>query len=308
MRQIGTVPDAHAARTFADYLTSLKIESRLDHQTQGWALWVFDEDRVQQAKTELEQFLSNPDDPRYTRRPTTQPPPPRIADAEPDADLEETDRPAFFEVAQLRQVVVTVVLALGSIAVYISTGFGQSNNALAQALQIAPDGDTTLAHVLHGELWRLVSPIFLHFSFPHILFNVLVLGDLGRQVEQRRGAIRYLLLILAVAIVSNLAQYFLASYVWGSGFTQPPSGSFGGLSGVLYGVFGYLWIKSRWEPNLGFRLLPGTTAIMVGWLFACLFLPADILGPVANVAHVVGLLMGLVIGYASYVLRAVRQR
>jgi GlpG protein len=304
MRQIGTVPDAHAARTFADYLTSLKIEARLDHQAQGWALWVFDEDRVQQAKAELEEFLRNPGDPRFTRAAA---PPSRAPEPVNEAERDEPAQPPL-DLSIVRRI-VTVAMGAACVAVFVSSSFGDPAAPIVQAMQIAPDGDTSLEHVRRGELWRLVSPIFLHFGFLHLLFNVLVLFDLGRQMEQRRGPVRYLLLVLVVAVVSNLAQFYLGDAGWSlsGGFTFTPGGKFGGMSGVLYGLFGYIWVKSRWEPELGFVLAPGTVVLLVAWLFLCIFL-GDLMGPVANVAHGVGLFIGLLVGYASHVLRAVRQR
>jgi GlpG protein len=303
MRQIGTVPDARAARTFTDYLTALKIEARLDHQAQGWALWVFDEDRVQQARAELEQFLRNPDDPRYV--PAASPPP---AAEDGDEAAGDEAEPAPFDWSLLRRL-VTVALAVGCVAVFIASDFGTAASPVVQALQIAPDGDTNLEHVCGGELWRLVSPIFLHFSFWHLLFNLVMLYDLGRQVEQRRGAVRYLLLVLVIAIASNVAQFYLGAGVWhiGTGaFSVTPSGNFGGMSGVLYGLFGYIWVKTRCEPELGFELSSLTIACMVAWLCLCLLEVIPV--PVANVCHGAGLFMGLLLGYVTYVLRAVRQR
>ncbi len=314
MRQIGMVPDAHAARTFADYLTSLSIDARLDHQTQGWALWVFDEDRVQQAKIELEQFLSNPEDPRFANAAPPQPPLPPLRKGglggvpEPrDEALREPSESPPLDLSVLRRV-VTLLLGAGCMAVFIGSNFGEGSSAVVQSMQIAPDGDTTLEHVRRGELWRLFSPIFVHFSFfPHLLFNLLVLFDLGRQVEQRRGPVRYLLLVLVVALFSNLAQFYLGDAGWsyGTGFTVAAGGKFGGMSGVLYGLFGYVWIVARREPELGFVLTPGTVILMVGWLFACILLP-EAMGPVANVAHGIGLFVGLLAGYATSLLHAVR--
>jgi GlpG protein len=308
MRQIGTVSEASAARTFADYLSTLEIESRLDHQSQGWALWVFDEDRIPQAKAELEQFLRTPEDPRFTRRGPIAARPAVPSPAVVDEERDETVQPQLD--LSIRKGLVTLLIGVACLAVFLGSNLGSPASPLIQALQIAPDGDTTLEHVRHGELWRLVSPIFVHFNPLHLLFNFIMLFDLGRQVERRRGAMRYLLFILVVAILSNILQFYLGDFGWsfGSGFTFQPSGKFGGLSGVLYALFGYIWVKARREPDLGFVLTPGTTALLVSWLFVCLF-AADVIGaPVANVAHVAGLFLGLVIGYASHVLNAVRQR
>jgi GlpG protein len=303
MRQIGTVPDAQAARTFADYLTSLKIEARLDHQGQAWALWVFDEDRVQQAKAELEQFLRNPGDPRFAPAAPAAP----YATSEDQAEAGEVAQPPL-DLSVFRRI-VTLLFISGCFGTFLGSNLGDQKSPLVQLMEIAPDGDTSLEHVRNGELWRLVSPIFLHFGFPHLLFSVLVLFDLGRQAEQRRGPVRYMLLVLVIAITSNIAQFYLgdAGWSWDTGFTATPSGAFGGMSGVLYGLFGYIWVKARCEPDLGFTLSPGTVALMVSWLFLCMFL-SPLIGPVANVTHGVGLFVGLVVGYGSYVLRAVRER
>src|SRR5258707_4500088 len=67
MRQIGTLPDGDAARRLADYLLTLKIETRLDQQPEGWIVWVCDEDRVPQAREEFAEFARNPTDARFAR-------------------------------------------------------------------------------------------------------------------------------------------------------------------------------------------------------------------------------------------------
>lgn len=66
MRQIATLPDAKQAQTLADYLLTLQINTRLDQQPDGWAVWVCDEDQVPRARQELEAFQRAPGDVRYT--------------------------------------------------------------------------------------------------------------------------------------------------------------------------------------------------------------------------------------------------
>ena len=75
---------------------------------------------------------------------------------------------------------------------------------------------------------------------------------------------------------------------------------FGGMSGVLYGLFGYLWMKGRFEPELGLALSPRLILLLIGWLFLCM---TGVLGSVANTAHVAGLAVGMVIGVAPYLWR-----
>ncbi len=99
-----------------------------------------------------------------------------------------------------------------------------------------------------------MTPIFLHFGLIHLLFNMVFLYQLGGMIEARRGPWRYLLLGLVCAVLSNIAQYGLSTIGWEDGrFVVQMPGLFGGMSGVLYGLFGYIWMKSRYEPALGLR-------------------------------------------------------
>ena len=69
---------------------------------------------------------------------------------------------------------------------------------------------------------------------------------------------------------------------------------FGGMSGVVYGLFGYAWMKSTFDPQAGFRLSQITVIILMAWLVLCM---TSAVGSVANVAHVVGLVVGAAFGY-----------
>ena len=90
-------------------------------------------------------------------------------------------------------------------------------------------------------------------------------------------------MVLAIAVASNLVQY------WASG------PAFGGMSGVVYGLFGYLWMKSRFDPWSGMHMDQQTVVILIAWFFLCM---TGWVGPIANWAHGVGLVVGMAIGYA----------
>src|SRR5262245_38157567 len=64
MRQIATLPEEPAQR-FADFLATLKIDSRLLPEPGGVGVWICDEDRLSQAKEELAAFLREPAAARY---------------------------------------------------------------------------------------------------------------------------------------------------------------------------------------------------------------------------------------------------
>lgn len=138
-----------------------------------------------------------------------------------------------------------------------------------------------------GKLWRFFSPAYLHFSALHILFNGLWIWELGKRLELFLGIRSNILLFLFVAVGANYVQYVIAG-----GDTY-----FGGLSGVVYGYLGFLWVagagfKSR-HPLL--RLPPGIFVFMFVWLLLGFFGVIDLFinGRVANGAHLGGLLFGV---------------
>ncbi len=321
MRQLATLPAEDQARAFADYLLTLRIETRIDPEPGGWAVWVCDEDRVAQARAELEQFTRNPADPRYGRAA-------REAEAlrrqEDQAErsyarrhVEMRDR--FNDPAAPRARPVTWLLIAACVAVFLFTKGGDSPASHAtpvfRAVVIEPPFETpegwkvwnSLRHVRAGEVWRLVTPIFLHFGLFHLVFNLMWLHWLGGQVEARRGPARYLLFVVACAALSNLAQYYWGNPDWVSGlvpvFKRNPI--FGGMSGVNYGLFGYVWMRARFEPASGFVMTGSAVFMMVGWFFLCF---TGYVGPIANAAHAVGFGFGLLIGIAPHLLRSLRRR
>lgn len=138
-----------------------------------------------------------------------------------------------------------------------------------------------------GQYWRLLTPAFLHFGVFHIAFNGLWVWELGRRIEWIAGSSHLLKVILTTALFANIAQY------WWSG----PS-LFGGLSGVVYGLLGYLWIRNKLLPHPVTRLPPGILGFMLFWLVICMtgIVGALLGGGVANAAHTGGLIMGMLLG------------
>lgn len=144
--------------------------------------------------------------------------------------------------------------------------------------QFAPQG---------AELWRLVTPIFLHFGVLHITFNALWCWDLGRRIEAALGGPNLAGLVLVIAALSNSAQWQFS-----------PGVLFGGLSGVVYGLLGFAWTAGRLNPHWQ-ALMPASSIMlfMVGWLVICAVGVVDVLGfSIANAAHIAGLLSGVFLG------------
>jgi GlpG protein len=323
MRQIATLPDADTAHAFADHLLTLKIETRLENEPGGWAVWVCDEDRVPQAREELTAFTRDPRDPRFAaaRRAAARVRKEEEREEEEAAARQVHPRDRFGAPRMPAWTVLLVAVCLLTFTAHVmlvvrdypqlgfagafGAGLFLTENSLhvtspvEQALMIAPfvlkDGERRWPLALLGgpawsaEPWRLVTPIFLHFGPLHLLFNMIMLAQLGGMVELRRGAWRYLPFVLACAVASNLAQFYLGHPTWDGGLVLKPNPLFGGMSGVVYGLFGYAWTKSRFAPELGLAVGPRLAVAMLVWLVLCF---TGVFGPVANVAHVAGLAFG----------------
>lgn len=301
MRQVGTLGNEQHARRFEDYLLTKGIHSRIERENGQWVVWIHEEDQVPTARDEFAKFREQPDDAAYT------------AVSHRAATLRKADERKTKEVR--RKVVdvrerwnrpftsrcpVTSVLLLGSAIVALLTGFGETGEEVRQALSIASfqeEGSYIrwmgLEDVRSGEIWRLITPIFLHFTLLHFAFNMFMLFQFGALIETLRGSLRFALMVLAMAVVSNLAQY-LAS---GPGF--------GGMSGVVYGLFGYAWMKSRFDPAAGILVPPSTVLILMVWFFLGVF---NLIGGIANFAHGGGLVTGMVMGYAPKLWRDLRRK
>jgi GlpG protein len=147
---------------------------------------------------------------------------------------------------------------------------------------------------MRGEIWRLITPIFMHGGFFHLGFNMLWLYQLGGEIErQERG--RYLLvLILIMGALVNTCQYLVSGPM------------FLGMSGIVYMLFGYVWMMARYQAKYTYSMAPQTVTIMLAWLVICL---VGLIPGVANTEHVAGLLFGVAWGFfRSGYYRTVRRR
>ncbi|MGJ8513166.1 rhomboid family intramembrane serine protease [Carnimonas bestiolae] len=163
------------------------------------------------------------------------------------------------------------------------------SNRVFQALSIVPlnsagEPQATLSQTLgSGAWWRLVTPALMHFSLMHLLNNLLWVWVFGRQLELRAGRFHLLMFSIVVALISNLAQYVANGPL------------FGGMSGVVFGYVGYLWLLNWLRPAWQFFVPTPLVVFMLGWLaFGFTSLPALLgLGTMANGAHVAGLCAGI---------------
>jgi len=287
MRMIGHIADEASARKLADYLFVQGIRNQIEPEPSGWSIWVHEEEQLAAAREALALFESDPTHPAVQQSSTHA----KKLRAEEQAHAKTAqkrffDRDRVWPTRNAGGIVTLLLFVLCLLTAYV-THLGGNEKTVAFFLMskvraMGPFLD--LPEIKQGEYWRLITPIFLHFGWLHIIFNMMGMLDLGTVVERQMGFWRYLLLVLALAIVSNCGQYIFSGPV------------FGGMSGVLYGLFGYAWMRGKHDPASGLTLFPQTVSMMMIWFFACLF---QLIPHVANAAHGVGLALGMACGFVS---------
>ena len=136
-----------------------------------------------------------------------------------------------------------------------------------------------------NQWWRLITPMFIHFSFAHLAFNCLWVYILGEKIEQVDGSFIFFLIVVFSSIFSNFLQFYWTD-----------SSLFGGLSGVIYGLIGYCMILEMDSEYDRYQLPPALYLFMIIWLILGFMGLLDLFGfgSVANFAHLGGLVSGVI--------------
>lgn len=140
--------------------------------------------------------------------------------------------------------------------------------------------------IVNGEYWRIVTPIFMHGGFAHMLFNSFSLVLFGPALEQLLGRTKFILLYLATGIAANIATLIL----------EPLTYTHVGSSGAIFGLFGFYISIIIFRKVMLSRENSQTimTIAIIGVIMT--FVQSNI-----NIsAHIFGLLAGFLIGAASF--------
>lgn len=300
MRQIGNLSERLHAERFAAYLVTQGIVAHAEADGGAWAIWVRDENHVGQAKSALAEFQQQPDDPQYRDAERSAAQLQREAARQRQSArsnvIEMRGRWGRGGVVSPRRAPLTFVLIALSVLASLWTNFGNLQGKADQlgfveqsrAEQVKASGWTgPFFNIQAGQVWRLFTPIFVHLDALHLAMNMYWLYRFGSQIEHFRGALVLGGLVLLTALLSNVAQALVESPY------------FFGMSGVAFGLFGYVWIKSMYDPSARVFVSRSTALFFVIYFFLCLFN----FFPVANTAHGVGLFVGAAAAYLPLLIR-----
>lgn len=194
---------------------------------------------------------------------------------------------------------VTPILVIVNILVYIAT-FIAFNILLAHASgrQLNSAADETVydqlyllfgynhrTEVLNGQVWRLVTSIFQHFSIAHLLFNMLALVYIGSLIECKLGKWNYLLMFLFTGVISSMASVAFH-------YTEISAGA----SGAIFGLFGILLalLSTDFYERSARNALLISTGIFVGFNIIPFGEGID------HAAHFGGVISGYLFGWMAY--------
>jgi len=157
--------------------------------------------------------------------------------------------------------------------------------AMAVLVWLLPTAASWLAYdreaILRGEIWRLWTCHFVHFSESHLGLNLIVVGLSGAVLEMRTPIARgVIFLIVPIGIAAGLLV------------TEPDMRRYGGLSGLASAILSYLALSllsgRKVERLAGATILAGLAAkVFLEWgqppLFASAFAPWVLAAPTSHV-------------------------
>lgn len=134
------------------------------------------------------------------------------------------------------------------------------------------------------EFWRFFSHSLVHLSLTHIIFNLTYWLVFAAMIERQQGSYKVISLFLSIALVSGVVQNTFSG------------AAFFGLSGVVYGILGYVYVMNRFDQRQRFPLPSGFIYMLLIGVGIGFF------GPVVdihfgNAAHISGLFSGAVFAW-----------
>lgn len=268
MLMITSFTNPRVAQAFVDYMATQGIILTIQQHNQS-DVWLADESQAERVRAELARFLENPADPRYLAA--------SWQSGHTNSGLHYR-RFSFLDTLKANAGPVTMSVMSACIVVFILMNVVGDQTVM---MWLAWPYDSAVKF----EAWRYFSHALMHFSVLHILFNLLWWWYLGGAVEKRIGSGKLVVITAISALLSGFVQHQFSG-PW-----------FGGLSGVVYALMGYVWLRGERDPDSGIYLQRGLIIFSLIWLVAGWF---DLFGmSIANGAHVTGLVVGLAMAFVD---------
>jgi rhomboid protease GluP len=189
----------------------------------------------------------------------------------------------FLQAFWSRRTTVTYVIFGVNIFIFLLMGLAGGSHSDSMLLGFGVKYNPLIDQ---GEIWRLVTPIFLHIGPLHIFFNSYAIWIVGPQVEKLYGGARFTIIYILTGIAGVAGSYWYHPDVPSAG----ASGAIFGLFGALL-VFGYKY-RSTIPPMFQRAVGKGVFPVIAINLFLGYMIPN-----VDNSAHVAGLISGALLAF-----------
>lgn len=187
----------------------------------------------------------------------------------------------FIDRAMIKFAPATFTLIIMNIIVYLVTmlsGHGVSGSRLVD------QGGLTHFNFIHGDYFRLVTSMFLHFDFSHLLFNMMALYIFGKIIEYLYGSFRYLIIYLSAGLLGNLISLSFDT-------TSLSAGASGAISGLLGALIAYFIFSGKFDRKFIIQSVLGMIIFL---------LISNVFAQVNNLAHFGGLFGGFLAALLTY--------
>ena len=190
-------------------------------------------------------------------------------------------------------------MLIANIAIFVVYWLSASNILLGDRFAAEIEDKFTMipAEIIHGQrLFTLLTSMFMHAGWFHLLGNMLFLYVFGDNVEDAFGHASYLALYLISGLIAGLAQILISVLLLGD-LTMGLIGASGAISGVL-GAYLVLYPTARIVTLVGYFIVPLPAILFLGFWFIMQWAYGifDPLGGVAYFAHIGGFIAGILLG------------
>lgn len=182
---------------------------------------------------------------------------------------------------------ITYILILINIVIWLCMILYLNRFSDVKLLEV---GGLVHFNVVHGEWYRLISSMFLHFNFEHILMNMLSLFIFGKIVESIIGSWRMLIIYIISGLYGNFVSLSFNT-------TTISVGASGAIFGLIGSIFVIMYLSKNFNKKMIGQLLIALVVLIVFSLF---------MSNINIMAHLGGFISGVLITLIGYYFKTQR--
>lgn len=288
MRKAGVATSKDNAQKLTNAFYANNIEAQVHEEHGVFTFWVVDDNQLEAARDIFLLLEEHPDDPAFKTKAIAAVPAKPTSDIFTDKVKKNRSRNVdvrreVFGQSNFSGLPVTIFLIAASVLLTLASENPAIGKVIRSLLFYSKFMGNSFPEIRDGEIWRIITPIFLHGGMLHLFFNMLWLYQLGGAIEKLEKPWYLAAIVFGLGAVCNTAQYLISGP------------NFLGMSGVVYGLLGYTWMMGMYQPRSRYFISQGTVSFMMVWLVLCL---VGVIPNVANTQHIAGMIAGSAFGFS----------